>query len=203
MCSDYTCRTGFEHDHARVFNTYETVRRQAHFGRSSDYTPAWVPLVRAPDAAGRRFRNARTGPARRSAHPCSARRRRTGETRPRLAAAVDLDRSDVERRLADRAVEQLRGAGGGGVRIGAHAAKLRGRADGLGLLDREAGVDGDAQMVDLHHLAGLSTAGAAAQARRPVAKARCGSRRNDKISGADIRFAWRILLPFGCWIMVK
>ncbi len=32
-----------------------------------------------------------------------------------LAAAVDLDRPDVERRLADQAVEQLRGASGGGA----------------------------------------------------------------------------------------
>ncbi len=32
-----------------------------------------------------------------------------------LAAAVDLDRPDVERHLADQAVEQLRGASGGGA----------------------------------------------------------------------------------------
>ncbi len=38
------------------------------------------------------------------------------------------------------------------------------RAHGLGLLDREAGLDGDAQVVDLHHLAGLSPAGAAVPA---------------------------------------
>ena len=73
-----------------------------------------------------------------------------------LAAAVDLHRLDIERRLADQVVEQLRGAGGGGARIGAHAAKLRDRAHGLGFLDREAGLDGDARMVDLHHLAGRS-----------------------------------------------
>ncbi len=64
-----------------------------------------------------------------------------------LAAAVDLHRPDIERRLADQAVEQLRD-----------------RADGLGPLDREAGLDGDARMIDLHHLAGLSPAGAAAPA---------------------------------------
>ncbi len=81
-----------------------------------------------------------------------------------LAAAVDLHRLEVERRLADQVVEQLRGAGGGGARVGAHAAKLRDRAYGLGLLDREAGLDGDARMVDLHHLAGLSPAVAAAPA---------------------------------------
>ncbi len=60
-----------------------------------------------------------------------------------LAAAVDLHRPEVERRLADKMVEQLRGAGGGGARAGAHAAKLRDRAHGLGFLDREAGLDGD------------------------------------------------------------
>ncbi len=81
-----------------------------------------------------------------------------------LAAAVDLHRLDIERRLADQMVEECRGAGGGGARIGAHAAKLRDRAYGLGLLDREAGLDGDARMVDLDHLAGLSPAGAAAPA---------------------------------------
>ena len=51
-----------------------------------------------------------------------------------------------------------------GARAGAHATKLRDRADGLGLLDREAGLDGDARMIDLHHLAGLSPAGAVAPA---------------------------------------
>ncbi len=81
-----------------------------------------------------------------------------------LAAAVDLHRLDIERRLADQAVEECRGAGGGGARVGAHAAKLRYRAYGLGLLDAEAGLDGDAQVVDLDHLAGLSPAGAAAPA---------------------------------------
>ena len=45
-------------------------RRPARLGRSSDYTPAWAPLVRAPDAAGRRCRSARTGPARRSGRAC-------------------------------------------------------------------------------------------------------------------------------------
>ncbi len=81
-----------------------------------------------------------------------------------LAAAVDLHRLDIERRLADQVVQELRGAGGGGARAGAHAAKLRDRAHGLGLLDREAGLDGDARMVDLHHLAGLSAAVAVAPA---------------------------------------
>ncbi len=81
-----------------------------------------------------------------------------------LAAAVDLHRLEVERRLADQVVEQLRGAGGGGARVGAHAAKLRDRAHGLGLLDREACLDGDARMVDLHHPAGLAPAGAVAPA---------------------------------------
>ncbi len=81
-----------------------------------------------------------------------------------LAAAVDLHRLDIERRLADQVVQELRGAGGGGARVGAHIAKLRDRADGLGLLDAEAGVDGDAHVIDLHHLAGLSAAGAVAPA---------------------------------------
>ncbi len=81
-----------------------------------------------------------------------------------LAAAVDLHRLDIERRLADQVVEESCGAGGGGARAGAHAAKLRDRAHGLGLLDAEAGLDGDAQVVDLHHLAGLAPAGAVAPA---------------------------------------
>ena len=81
-----------------------------------------------------------------------------------LAAAVDLHRLEVERRLADQAVKESCGAGGGGARAGAHAAQLRDRADGLGLLDREAGLDGDAQVVDPDHLAGLSPAGTAAPA---------------------------------------
>ena len=81
-----------------------------------------------------------------------------------LAAAVDLHRLDIERRLADQVVEESCGAGSRGERAGAHAAKLRDRADGLGLLDCEAGLDGDARMVDLHHLAGLSPAVAAAPA---------------------------------------
>ncbi len=60
-----------------------------------------------------------------------------------LAAAVDLHRLDIERRLADQVVEELRGAGGGGARIGAHVAQLRDRADGLEFLDAEAGLDGN------------------------------------------------------------
>ncbi len=60
--------------------------------------------------------------------------------------------------------EESCGAGGGGARVGAHAAKLRDRAHGLGLLGREAGLDGDARMVDLHHLAGLPPAVAVAPA---------------------------------------
>ncbi len=81
-----------------------------------------------------------------------------------LAAAIDLHRLDIERRLADQVVKESCGAGGGGARIGAHVAKLRDRAYGLELLDAEAGVDGDAHVVDLHHLAGLSPAGAVAPA---------------------------------------
>ncbi len=92
-----------------------------------------------------------------------------------FAAAVDLHRLDIERRLADQMVEECRGAGGGGARAGAHAAKLRDRAYGLGLLDREAGVDGDAQVVDPDHLAGLSPAVAAAQAPLPAAGRRPGA----------------------------
>ncbi len=161
-----------------------------------------------------------------------------------LAAAVDLHRLDIERRLADQVVQERRGAGGGGARVGAHVAKLRDRAYGLEFLDAEAGLDGDAHVVDLHHLAGLSPAGAVApaagvavelalppgrgrparagaassgrawpgssrspsgrsprsrprgeagrtardcrSARRPAAKVRRGSRRGDKICGADI-----------------
>ncbi len=81
-----------------------------------------------------------------------------------LAAAVDLHRLDIERRLADQVVQERRGAGGGGARVGAHIAKLRDRAYGLELLDAEAGVDGDARIVDLDHLAGLSAAVAVAPA---------------------------------------
>ncbi len=81
-----------------------------------------------------------------------------------LAAAVDLHRLDIERRLADEMVQELRGASGGGARAGAHTAKFRDRADGLGLLDREAGFDRDAQVIDLDHLAQLSPAVAVAPA---------------------------------------
>ena len=81
-----------------------------------------------------------------------------------LAAAVDLHRLEVERRLADEMVEESCGAGCGGARVGAHVAQLRDRAHGLELLDREAGLDGDAQVVDLHHLAGLAPAVAVAPA---------------------------------------
>ncbi len=81
-----------------------------------------------------------------------------------LAAAVDLHRLDIERRLADQVVQERRGAGGGGARVGAHVAKLRDRAYGLEFLDAEAGLDGDAHVVDLHHLAGLSPAVAVAPA---------------------------------------
>ncbi len=42
-----------------------------------------------------------------------------------LAAAVDLHRLDVERHLANQVVKESCGAGGGGARIGAHAAQLR------------------------------------------------------------------------------
>ncbi len=80
------------------------------------------------------------------------------------AAAVDLHRLEVERRLADQMVEELLGAGGGGARIGAHVAKLGDRAHRLEFLDAEAGLDGDARMVDLDHLAGLSPAVAIAPA---------------------------------------
>ncbi len=38
-----------------------------------------------------------------------------------LAAAVDLHRLEVERRLADQVVEESCGAGGGGAQVGAHA----------------------------------------------------------------------------------
>ncbi len=79
-----------------------------------------------------------------------------------FAAAVDLHRLDIERRLADQVVKESCGAGGGGARVGAHVAKLRDRAYGLELLDAEAGLDGDAHVVDLHHLAGLSPAVAVA-----------------------------------------
>ncbi len=107
------------------------------------------------------------------ANGASGRQREQGDAAPpagglelghELAAAVDLHRLDIERRLADQVVEELRGAGGGGARVGAHIAKLRDQAYGLGLLDREAGLDGDARMVDLDHLAGLSPAGAVAPA---------------------------------------
>ena len=81
-----------------------------------------------------------------------------------LAAAIDLHRLDIERRLADQMVQELRGAGGGGARIGAHVAQLGDRAHRLEFLDAEAGLDGDARMVDLHHLAGLSPAVAVAPA---------------------------------------
>ena len=51
-----------------------------------------------------------------------------------------------------------------GARSGAHVAQLRDRAYGPGFLDSEAGLDGDAQVVDPDHLAGLSPAVAAAPA---------------------------------------
>ena len=50
------------------------------------------------------------------------------------------------------------------AQVAAQAAKLRDRADGLGPLDREAGLDGNARVIDLHHLAGPSPAGAVAPA---------------------------------------
>ena len=75
-----------------------------------------------------------------------------------------LHRLDGERRLADQVVKESCGAGGGGARIGAHAAQLGDRAHRLEFLDAEAGLDGDARMFDLHHLAGLSPAGAVAPA---------------------------------------
>ncbi len=63
-----------------------------------------------------------------------------------LAAAVDLHRLEVERRLADQMVQELRGAGGGGARVGAHVAQLGDRAHRLEFLDAEAGLDGDAHV---------------------------------------------------------
>ncbi len=288
--------------HMRLF------RRQVRFVRSFHYTPAWAPLVRAPDAGGSRCRALELGQLdvqRAHAQLAGAglaelaaaggvgaldaaaaigafgRQHEQGDAAPLagglepghgLAAAVDPHRLEVERRLADQAVEESCGASGRGARVGAHAAKLRDRAHRLGLLDREAGLDGDAHMIDPDHLAGLSPAVAAApalsvavelapplglgahqagdhapggglagreaapgapararrhrlarartpcsrpqgaigrtardcrSARRPAAKVRRGSRRYDRICGAYIRFAWRFLPPFGCWICIK
>ena len=75
---------------------------------------------------------------------------------------LDVQGADAE--LAGVELVELVAAGGVGARVGAHVAKLRDRAYGLGLLDREAGLDGDAQAIDLDHPAGLSPAGAAAPA---------------------------------------
>ncbi len=81
-----------------------------------------------------------------------------------LAAAVDLHRLEVEWCLADQVVEESCGASSRGARVGAHVAKLRDRADGLGLLDAETCFDGNARMIDPDHLAGLSPAVAVAPA---------------------------------------
>ncbi len=71
-----------------------------------------------------------------------------------LDSAVDLHRPDDERHLADRVVEESRGAFG----------KASSGAYGFELLDAEAGVDGDARVIDPDHLAGISCADAATQA---------------------------------------
>ncbi len=102
-----------------------------------------------------------------------------------LAAAAGMRRLEVERRLADQAVKEPRGAGGGG----AHAAQLRDRAHGLGLLGREAGLDGDARMIGPDHLAGLAPAvaaapGVAVASAAPSRRSRSHSARLSKRSAA-------------------
>ncbi len=117
-------------------------RRQVRFVRSFHYTPAWDRL------------------SERLMRPAG------------VAEALEFGQLDVQgahAQLAGAGLAELAAAGGGGARAGAHAAKLRDRAHGPGLLDREAGLDGDARVVDLHHLAGLSPAVAAAQAPLPAA----------------------------------
>ncbi len=102
-----------------------------------------------------------------------------------VAEALEFGQLDVQgahAQLAGLELVELVAAGGGGARAGAHAAKLRDRADGHGLLDAEAGLDGDALAIDLDHLAGLSPVGAVAP-----------------VPGVAVELA----PPFGCWIVVK
>ena len=64
-------------------------RRPARFVRSSDYTPAWAPLVRAPDAAGRRCRGARTRPRTPCSRRCRFHRQGVAREQPIAFRAVD------------------------------------------------------------------------------------------------------------------
>ena len=114
-----------------------------------------------------------------------------------VVEALEFGQLDVQGADAELAVVELVELVAAG-RVGAHVAKLRDQARGLELLDREAGLDGDAQVVDLHHLAGLSPAVAAAPAlglhapgggragREAVLAHQHGADQSDKICDADI-----------------
>ncbi len=71
-----------------------------------------------------------------------------------LAAAIDLDRLDLERQLLLEILQKARGAKCSGSGIGAHEAQSGGRTGGFELLDRKAGVDMHAHVIDLDHLSG-------------------------------------------------
>ena len=71
-----------------------------------------------------------------------------------FTAAVNLNRFNLERCLCDQVVQEAFGTGGGGARVGAHEAQSADRAGGFELLDREAGLDAHAHVVELHHLTG-------------------------------------------------
>ena len=90
---------------------------------------------------------------------------------------LGIQGADAE--LAGAGLVELAAVGRVGTRAGTHVAKLRDRADGLGLLDRETGLDGAAQVVDLRHLARLSPTGAVAAER--------GSGAADHLQGGRLR----------------
>ncbi len=94
-------------------------------------------------AAGRRSRT----------RPRTRCRRRPAPTRGRTASGGSGGRGILWRRRRWRASRRA-------------CSTASSRAPGLGLLDREAGLDGDAQVVDPDHLAGLAPAVAAAPAPR-------------------------------------
>ena len=71
-----------------------------------------------------------------------------------FTAAIDLDRLDLERRLLLEILQKASGADGGGSGVGAHETQSGGRTGGFELLDREAGLDSHAHVVDLDHLSG-------------------------------------------------
>ena len=71
-----------------------------------------------------------------------------------LAAAIDLDRLDLERQLLLEVLQKARGTKCSGSGIGAHDAQSGGRTGGFELLHRKAGLDTHAHVVDLDHLSG-------------------------------------------------